>query len=231
MTPEENKFLIEWLEQIPTMDSHYCRNIPSYKDKKIFYPGTTQAQLHHEYQKAAETAYVRSASIFYFSQIILENNYSIFSPRKDLCDVCISFQNDNLSKEAYDYHILLKNETRNEKNEDKVSATEKKSIWSMDLQAVLLCPKSNASSLYYKTKLQVHNFTLFNLGTKDGYCYMCNESLGDLSSDVFAFLQFNHFDEVLTKNPKLEELIIWSDGCGYQKPKLKSLECLQTVSN
>ena len=128
MTPEENKFLIEWLEQIPTMDSHYCRNIPSYRDKNFFYPGTTQAQLHHEYQKAAETAYVRSANIFYFSQIILKNNYSIFSPRKDLCDVCISFQNDNLSKEAYDYHILLKNETRNEKNEDKVFATEKKSI-------------------------------------------------------------------------------------------------------
>ena len=87
MTPEENKFLIEWLEQIPTMDLHYCRNIPSYRDKKFFYPGTTQAQLHREYQKAAETANVRSASIFYFSQIIQENNYSIFSPRKDLCDV------------------------------------------------------------------------------------------------------------------------------------------------
>ena len=88
------------------------------------------------------------------------------------------------------------------KNEDKASATEKKSIWSMDLQAVQLCPKSNASSLYYKTKLQVRNFTLFNLGTKDGYCYMWNESQRDLSSDVFAFLQFIHFDEVLTKKPK-----------------------------
>ena len=83
--------------------------------KKIFYPGTTQAQLHSEYQKAAETANVRSGSIFYFSQILQENNYSIFSPRKDLCDVCISFKNGNLSKKAYDYHILLKNETRNKK--------------------------------------------------------------------------------------------------------------------
>ena len=77
MTPEENKFLIEWLEQISTMDTHYCRNIPSYGEK-FFYPGTTQAQLHCEYQKAAETANVRSASIFYIPQIIQENNYSIF---------------------------------------------------------------------------------------------------------------------------------------------------------
>ena len=103
---------------------------------------------------------------------------------------------------------MLKNETRNKKNENKASATEKKSIWSMDLQAVLLCRKSNASSLYYTTKLQVHNFFSFNLGTKNGYCYIWNESQGDLSSDVFAFLQFNHFDKELTKNPKLEELII-----------------------
>jgi hypothetical protein len=86
----------------------------------------------------------------------------------------------------------------------------------MDLQAVLLSPKTNANSMFYKTKLQTHNFTLYNLADHDGYCYTWDETHGDLSSDVFAWLQYNHFSAYLTDHPQVKLLIIWSDGCGYQ---------------
>jgi len=33
-----------------------------------------------------------------------------------------------------------------------------------DLEQVLLCPKPNVSSLYYKKKLSVYNLTTYNLG-------------------------------------------------------------------
>ena len=72
------------------------------------------------------------------------------------------------------------------------------------MQAVLLCPKSKASSLYYKTKLQVHNFTLNNLKTKEGYCYTWDETQGDVSSIVFAYLQSKHFKMILDTNPFIE---------------------------
>ena len=86
----------------------------------------------------------------------------------------------------------------------------------MDLQAVLLCPRTKPSALYYKTKLQVHNFTLFDMKTKNGYCYVLEEVQGDLSSEVFAFLQYSHFERFLKDNQAVKKLIIWSDGCGYQ---------------
>jgi hypothetical protein len=35
----------------------------------------------------------------------------------------------------------------------------------MDTQAVNLCPVLNVNVAYNKTKLQVHNFTIFNLAT------------------------------------------------------------------
>ena len=151
---------------------------------------------------------MRSASIFYFFQIIQENNYSIFSPRKDLCDVCISVQNGNLSKEAYDYHILLKHETRNEKNEDKASATEKKSIWSMDLQAVLLCPRSNASSLFYKTKLRVHNFTLFTITWVQR---MDIATCGTKVKGTWAVMYLHFFNLIISTrySPKTQNLKNW----------------------
>ena len=92
------------------------------------------------------------------------------------------------------------------------------------MQAVLLCPKSKASLLYYKTKLQVHNFTLYNLKTKEGYCYTWDKTQGDLSGIVLAYLQSKHFKMILDTNMLIENLIIGSDGCGHQNRNL-------TVSN
>lgn len=188
---EEKDFLNGWLKDLPTVDSHYCRSSDSYKNKRFLHPGTTIAQLHRLYQEAAAASGVRAAGIQHFSSVFHEQNYSVFIPRKDQCDVCVSFKHGNISKNDYDSHILKKEEARQEKLLDKESANAEKSVWTMDLQAVLLCPETQASSMYYKTKLQVHNFTLFDLRTKEGYCYIWDESQGDLSSEVFACLQYH----------------------------------------
>lgn len=112
-------------------------------------------------------------------------------------------------------HVNKKDEARKEKSSDE-SSNKDKSVWTMDLQAVLLCPKTQASCLYDQTKLQVHNFTLFDLCSKEGYCYIWDESEGDLSSDVLAHLQYHHFERVIKENPEIKEIVAWSDGCGYQ---------------
>ena len=131
--------------------------------------------------------------------------------------MCVSFKHGNITKADYDAHVNKKDEARQEKFRDEDSANNAKSVWTMDLlQAVLLCPKTKASSLYYKTKLQVHNFTLFDLKSKEGYCYIWHESEGDLSSEVFAHLQYRHFEGVIKDYPELKEIVVWSDGCGYQ---------------
>lgn len=207
-------FLKDWLRDLPTVDSHYCRSTETYKDKKFLHPCTAISQLHREYQQAAATAGVRAVGIRYLTDVFHEENYSIFIPRKDQCDVCVSFK--HISKAEYDAHITQKDEVRQEKSSDKDSANNEKSVWPMDLQAVLLCPKTQASSLYYETKLQVHNFTLFNLRSKEGYCYIWNESEGNLSSEVFVHLQYRHFEGVIKDYPELKEIIVWSDGCSYQ---------------
>ncbi len=48
---------------------------------------------------------------------------------------------------------------------DKSKASNNIMVVCMDLQALLLCPKLKASALYYKTKLAVHNFTVYNMLT------------------------------------------------------------------
>ena len=145
-------------------------------------------------------------------------NLSVFVPRKDQCELCIQSNLGTLSEESQRKHTHDKNLAREQKNKDKAEADgdETKSFWTMDLQSVLLCPKSNASSLYYKTKVQVHNMTYHNGNTKEGYCYMWDECNGDLSSNMFAYLDYHHFEQYIKSHPNITHYIIWSDNCSYQ---------------
>ena len=70
--------------------------------------------------------------------------------------------------------------------------------------------------MFYTTKLQVHNFTLFSLDTSAGYCNVWDGCNGGLISDIVVWLQYQHFNAFLEANRDIKTLIIWSDGCGYQ---------------
>ena len=168
------------------------------------------AQLHRECKNTAEAAGILAVGFTFFTDMFHEEKYSVFILLKDQCDVCVSFKYGNISQDDYDAQITKKDEARQEKTKDKESGNNTISVWSMDMQAILLCPRTKASSLYYKTKLQVHNFTLFNLNTKERYCYLLNETEGDLSSEVFAHLQYRHFERVIKDNPDLKEIVVWS---------------------
>ncbi len=209
-------FLDQWLAGLPTVPSHYCRNTPAYQKKKFLEPGTTLANLHKQYKKAAEDSGHRAVCSKIFSEAFHRLNYSVFIPRKDQCDTCISAKHGNIDNETYLAHIKAKDEARAEKSKDKANASSKVSVWTLDVQAVLLCPKTKASALYYKTKLQVHNLSFYNLKTHEGYCYVWDETEGDVNSEIFAHLQYKHFSQVLDAHPEIEELIVWSDGCTYQ---------------
>lgn len=87
----------------------------------------------------------------------------------------------------------------------------------MDLQALLMSPKSNVSALYYKMKLSVHSFTFFNLETKDGYSFLWNETVGLLSSNEFASIISRFLLSLLPLPEGKEKIILYSDGCAYQK--------------
>ena len=100
--------LVKWLENLPTVPSHYCRNSPAYQEKKFLEPGTTLAQLHRDYKQAAEDGGYRAVCIKIFNEIFHKLNYSIFIPRKDQCDTCISAKHGNIDEDSYQSHIQAK---------------------------------------------------------------------------------------------------------------------------
>jgi hypothetical protein len=184
----DKNYLIKWFEKLPTVPSHYCRSTPAYQEKKFLEPGTTLNQLHRDYKQAAEDDGYKAVGIKLFNETFHKLKYSIFIPRKDQCDTCISAKHGKIDQESYQAHIRAKDEARAEKAKDKETASAKKSVWTLDVQAVLLCPKTKASALYYKTKLQVHNLSFYNLKSGEGYCYVWDETQGDVNSEMFDCL-------------------------------------------
>ena len=84
----------------------------------------------------------------------------------------------------------------------------------MDLQAVKVAPCVQASSMYYKTKLAVHNFTMYNLVSQEVVCYWFDETEADLVASIFASCVIDTLSKKL--RDRLIPVILYSDGCNYQ---------------
>lgn len=156
-------------------------------------------------------------SRFTFDKIFQKENLSLFQPKKDVCDTCNSFKvkSGTVSKEQYETHILQKDKARDEKKKDTERAKAKEvHVFTQDTQSVKLCPCVNASAMYYKTKLCVHNFTMYNNGTKDTMTYWWDETQSDLSASSFTSCMVDNLKHTLEDD--LKNVIVWSDGCCYQ---------------
>uniref|UniRef100_A0A1Y1JYK3 Uncharacterized protein n=1 Tax=Photinus pyralis TaxID=7054 RepID=A0A1Y1JYK3_PHOPY len=120
----------------------------------------------------------------------------------------------NLEEAIYRVHQEKKKEAREEKAKDKTD--ERNKVYTMDLQSVLLAPHSNVSSLYYKKKLIVHNFTIYNIKTKEAFCFIWNETEGSVGANEFTTIICNFIRKESTNLIEGEEIILYSDGCAGQ---------------
>jgi len=220
---ERTEFLTSFLKSLPKMESHYCRASSS----KLYLEPVwqSQSQLYREYCNKAEEAGIQPINRITFVRSFEASNLSLFSPKKDQCDVCCAYntQSGSCNSEEYDVHLLKKELARLEKQRDKETGN----VYTMDLQSVLLAPRLQASALYYKTKLCVHNFTFYNLKTKDGTCYTWHEGEGGLSANEFSSVICNFVENAASEG---ENITLWSDGCTYQNRNAILANGLLTVA-
>ncbi|CAH1987326.1 unnamed protein product [Acanthoscelides obtectus] len=210
---ECTKNVNQFLDSLPKVESHYCRA----STRKLYLEPTWNSyrHLHREFINYCERQNLRPCSWRLFYKTFKTRNLEIYTPRKDQCNTCV-----NLSQADYDSHVAKKEQARSEKEQDKQEAISSeagnsKYVYTMDLQAVLLCPFTQASAMYYKQKLKVHNQTFFNLNNKDVSCYLWHEGNGGLDSDVFVSILVKFLNEEIERqSPKV--IILWSDGCTYQ---------------
>ncbi|CAH2986745.1 unnamed protein product [Chilo suppressalis] len=202
-----------YLNLLPKLPSHYCRQSST---KQYLEPLLqSKSQLYKLYVEYASSASMPVASRKLFLDILAEQNIALFQPKKDACDYCSSYKAGNVREEDYQRHIQLKNLARSEKTNDKeLAKCGKIHTLTADLQAVKLCPSLSASALYFKTKLAVHNFTVYNLGTNEVTCYWFDETACDLKATTYASFFVDYLRNLLSEN--LKDVVIWTDGCTAQ---------------
>ena len=82
-----------------------------------------------------------------------------------------------------------------------------------NLQSVLQLPCSDVSSMYYKRKLCVYNFTIYEANSRVGHCYLWNELDGKRgSSEIGSCIRHN-----LSSLPDtVKRVSFHSDSCNWQ---------------
>lgn len=209
---EQSEHLNTFFENLPKMPSHYCRR----DSKKLYleYNFESKANLYRMYKEKCLTDQKIPLSSAYFSETFEKLNLAIFSPKKDQCNICMTFKAGNIEETEYKRHVELKDLARKVKDTDKHKSNEGLChSFVMDVEAVKMCPVNNANKFYFKTRLKVHNFTIYNISNHECSNYWWNETEGDLSSSVFATIIIDHLTECCRDNLPI---ILWSDGCGYQ---------------
>nr|CAH7748432.1 unnamed protein product [Callosobruchus chinensis] len=135
---EPHRQLRRFFDSLLKLESHYCR-----KDSSKFYLEplwTSKSQLYKLYKddfcprEKAEPLRITS-----FCNVFEDLNLSLFRPKKDLCDICESFKTENINEYEYRIHVGMKKEARAQLLKDSTSNNE---VFTMDLQSVLLSPRS-----------------------------------------------------------------------------------------
>ena len=209
------KTAYDFLEKLPKVESHYCRSTTTKQFVEPFF--STKADLFKAYKENCIEQSIPYCSNCLFYNVFDEMNLSLYVPKKDQCDKCIEHSVGNITEEEHYEHMCKKQEAYDEKARDKSICLEDETrkVIAIDLQAVLLCPKLQASALYYRTKLACHNFTVMDLASKSASCYFWTE-VEDLSASSFASCVTDYLTRTLDESPMITEVIIYSDGCTYQ---------------
>lgn len=211
---EKRKKLREFFDSLSKMPSHYCRRDSTKLYLEQFFQ--TKQALYREYKNYCDENGFANLILSnpVFDQTFSELNLALYQPKKDRCDVCCGFETKNISEVEYQRHLKKKERARQEKAQDKELAKQGKVYtFCMDLQAVKICPVVNASKIYYKTKLAVHNFTIYDMDTHVCRNYWFNETEGNLCAPTFTNFILDFIKDKCTKNIPI---ILYSDGCCYQ---------------
>ena len=209
----------EFICKIDKVPSHYCRKS---SNKQYLWPGdfASFADVHHKYKAWLKEKFPseQPVSMTTLKVILKAKNIDIFQPRKDQCDLCVGYRQGNVGEEKYRHHLLVKDEARAAKAKDKEQAMSDSSclVVTVDVQAVQTLPKTEASCLYFKTRLNVHNYTVYNVASGEVICYVWPECNGGLTASVFTTCLLDFLEKYKSLQPHLQTVTIWSDGCGCQ---------------
>ncbi|XP_037300938.1 uncharacterized protein LOC119191153, partial [Manduca sexta] len=212
--------VIDHVEAFSPVESHYTRKKSSkkYLEGSLSFP--KMFKLYNEWFDPNKYS-SKATTVRQYRDIINKNiNIGFHKPKKDICEQCHIYENNKQvtqsDKEKHEEHLKEKEKARKMKTKDKELALQNNEILTaaFDLQKCLNVPHGNVSTFYYKRKLSLYNFTIFNMGSHQGYCFSWHQQTAkrganEISSCVFKFIED-------TVGEGVKDYRFWSDNCGGQ---------------
>lgn len=100
----------------------------------------------------------------------------------------------------------------------------------MDLQQILPCPKLNNQKAYYKKKISLYNFCVYDLNLKKANCFLWDETTAQKGSNEINSCLYKWFQE--NKDAGFRHLRIFADNCvGQNKNLYVVLNCMRLVQS
>lgn len=221
---------IEHIQSFPTMESHYCRKN---SQRKYLDADLNRSKMYEHFAQTQEERGSTPLSKSAYRRIFKTKfNLAFHRPKKDTCMTCNKLEDDPESLAA---HREKASRARLEKEMDKQRAEDDKSFhtYSFDLQSVLYTPCSTVSSMYYMRKLCVYNLCVFDQNTKDGTCFVWDETNGKRGACEIGTTLYIHLSGLA---PSVQEVSLFSDSCVGQNRNqficvalLKALHDSQTL--
>ena len=134
-----------------------------------------------------------------------------FCPKKYQCTVCNAYytatgEETEQLKESREEHKVREKEAMTEKavNKDKAKAEESYHCVTFDLQAVLTTPFAGDAQIYYKRKLAVYNFTIYDKSSANGHCFLWDETEGGRGANEIASILLSYLHDLPTSIRRIE---------------------------
>ncbi|KAI8435869.1 hypothetical protein MSG28_004078 [Choristoneura fumiferana] len=220
ITAEMVKSVCEHVSSFQPVPSHYTRESSSklYLDNKLSFK--KMFSLYKEWDQL-QNYDSKALTLRQYTDIVNEHmNVGFYVPKKDICDKCHAFSNEANPTEdqisAQSQHIENKKNAREFKADDKIVAQNSPEIVcaTFDFQKILNCPHGDVGLLYYKRKLSIYNFTIFDLANKEGFCYMWTECTAKRGANEVSSCLSIFIKTLIDKGAK--RFLFWSDNCSGQ---------------
>lgn len=221
------------IERFPVMESHYCRA----KSQRKYLSSELNITIMYSMYKneCIEKGKPFASSSIYRKVFSEDYNLGFYRPRKDQCRICMAYNSpgsDKVSMETtYLAHLTAKDRAREEKRSSKQLAANSNGTTvscNFDLQQVLLLPNDPTNNaLFYKQRFKMFNFTIYDVVSKQGDCFMWTEVDGKRGSCEIATCLFTYFKSLPDTVTKIQ---CFSDRCGGQNlNKFVAGMCLTAV--
>lgn len=209
------------IDSIPRIESHFLRKQST---REYIDGGKNLIDLYKDYKENCIQNKLPFVKEHTYRKIFNSDfNISFFIPKKDQCDQCTVYKLAEGARKAeleegYTKHIEEKEKSREEKLKDKQLVSDKFIVACYDLQAVMTVPNGEASTFYYKSKINCLNFTISELGRDHTECYFWDESeaqrgANEIGTCVLRFLQ----KKSACSNSDMDVIFYSDNCCGQQK--------------